>query len=187
LRTFVAALSADRPDLAGELQRWGQVVEQSFARFEEVPATMVHGDFHPDHIFVGKNFVTVIDFERFCVGDAARDVGSFIAHALMMARNRGRPLAAAQHEIDAFTEGYFSSVATPRAMATAERVPPYAVLTSLEALYYVASVLKVVDRGRIAIYLECLRQSEQRALQFTAALWGPQTGLTCGERVLGST
>jgi aminoglycoside phosphotransferase (APT) family kinase protein len=160
LRMFVAAVSAEQPKLAVELERRAAIAEQAFASFQGVPATMVHGDFHPDHIFVEKDFVTVIDFERFCIADPARDLGSFIAHMHTMACLSGRSLHAANKEAEAFLGSYFSVVPSIQRTAIAPRIAPYVALAGLEALYYVASVLKVVDSGRIAMYVKCMQESE---------------------------
>jgi phosphotransferase family enzyme len=162
LRRFVAAVTADQPQLALELKRHATIAEHRFSSFQGVRATMVHGDFHPDHIFVDRNLVTVIDFERFCVTDPARDLGSFIAHMRTMACFSGRALDAANAEIDAFLGSYFSAVPSIQRIAIASRIAAYVALAGLEALYYVASVLKVVDPDRIAIYVKCMEGSEFR-------------------------
>jgi thiamine kinase-like enzyme len=163
LRMFVAALTADQPKLAGELQQRAALLEQSFTGFQSVPATMVHGDFHPDHIFVNRDSVTVIDFERFSASDPARDLGSYIAHMRTTACFSGRELASANREIDVFLQSYFSAVPSTQESVTVSRITSYVSLSSLEALYYIASVLKVVDPNRLQIYLNCMRQSELRA------------------------
>jgi Phosphotransferase enzyme family len=183
LRMFVAAVSADQPNLAAELQQSVVVITQTFASFQGVPATMVHGDFHPDHIFVEKDFVTVIDFERFSVSDPARDLGSFIAHMRTMACCSGRPLNAANHEIDAFLGGYFSAVPLIQAITIAPRIAPYVALSNLEALYYVASVLKVAEASRIAPYLKCVRESEMLANQSAAFPLAALRASILGERL----
>jgi len=87
-----------------------------------MPATMVHGDFHPDHIFV-DNDVATVDFERFCMSDPALDLGSFIAHTRTMACVSGRALHAANREVDALLESYFGAVPFPQRVATARRIP----------------------------------------------------------------
>jgi phosphotransferase family enzyme len=168
LRMFVAALSADQPNLAAELQSRAATLEHAFAGFQHVPATIVHGDFHPDHIFVGGDFVTVIDFERFCVTDPARDLGSFIAHMRTMACLSGRSSLAANREADAFLDSYFSAIPWMQRTEIARRIAPYAALSAFEALYYVASVLKVSDPERIGTYLRCLQQSELRAIEYAS-------------------
>jgi aminoglycoside phosphotransferase (APT) family kinase protein len=168
LRMFVAALTADQPNLAAELQQRAAIVEHAFAGFQHVPATIVHGDFHPDHIFVGRDFITVIDFERFCVTDPARDLGSFIAHMRTMACLSGRSCHAANREADAFLESYFNAVPLIQRAEMVRRIGPYVALAAFEALYYVASVLKVGDPDRIAMYLKCLQQLELRGIEYAA-------------------
>lgn len=184
LRIFLAALTVDQPDLAAELEERATAVEQSFANFQGVPAAMVHGDFHPDHIFVCRDAVTVIDFERFCIGDPARDLGSFIAHALTMACFCGRTADSANGEIHAFLGSYLSALPLAQRIAIAARIAPYAALASLEALYYVASVLKIVDAGRLAMYVNCMRESALRMTEF-AALQAANAHLTWVERFPG--
>jgi aminoglycoside phosphotransferase (APT) family kinase protein len=168
LRLFVAALSADQPKLAAELQQRAATIEHAFASFRGVRATMVHGDFHPDHIFVSRDFVTVIDFERFCVTDPARDMGSFMSHLHTMACLSGRSPHAANREADAFIASYFSAVPLIQRAEIARRIAPYVALSALEALYYVASVLKVEDSDRIAMYVKCMQESELRATEYAA-------------------
>jgi aminoglycoside phosphotransferase (APT) family kinase protein len=168
LRMFVAALTEDQPKLAPEIQERAAALERSFASFQNVRAAMVHGDFHPDHIFVCRDAVTVIDFERFCLGDPARDLGSFIAHVRTMTCFCGRPMDSADPEIDAFLRSYLSTLPLIEATAIAARIAPHAALAGLEALYYVASVLKIVDASRLALYVNCMRESELRAAQFAA-------------------
>jgi Phosphotransferase enzyme family len=167
LRMFAGALTADQPRLARELEQHSSALEESFAGFKDVPAAMVHGDFHPDHIFINKDCVTVIDFERFSVGDPARDLGSFITHMRTTACFSGRALASANREIDTFLEGYFSAELSGSATVIVPRIASYVALSSLEALYYVASVLKVADPTRLQMYLNCLRQSEWQGAELT--------------------
>jgi hypothetical protein len=158
-RMFVEALRTDQPKLECELRHYAATVERLFDSFRAVQATHVHGDFHPDHIYVGNNFITVIDFERYCIGDPARDLGSFMAHMRTTAYSIGRSIEAVNQEIVVFLESYFSGVSVSQGTAVGPRIAPYAALSSLEALYYVASVLKVTNPARIAMYVQCLRES----------------------------
>ena len=159
LRMFVAAVSASQPQLAPELQHYAAQMETCFDGFQNVPATYVHGDFHPDHIYVANDLVTVIDFERFCVGDPARDLGSFIAHMRTTACFTGKSLDAANQQIAAFLKSYFSSVAMAPDIAIAPRIAPFVGLSTIEAVYYVASVLNVTHPSTIAMYMRCLQQA----------------------------
>ncbi len=156
---FLEALRTDQPQLESELRQYAAAVEQRFDGFQGVLATHVHGDFHPDHIYAGKNSITVIDFERFCFGDPARDLGSFVCHMRTTAYSIGRSIEAVNQEIEAFLKSYFSGVSETQGNAVAARIAPYAALSTFEALYYVASVLKVTNPARIAMYVKCLRES----------------------------
>jgi aminoglycoside phosphotransferase len=169
LRMFVAALTADQPHLAAKLQQQAAIVEDAFAGFQNVPATIVHGDFHPDHIFVGRDFVTVIDFERFCVTDPARDLGSLIAHMRTMACLSGRSSHATNREADAFLESYFSAAPLIQRTDITRRIASYVALAAFEALYYVASVLKVSDSDRLALYVRCLQEPDLRAIEYAGS------------------
>jgi hypothetical protein len=159
LRMFVEAIRNDQPQLEFELRHYAAAVEQRFDSFHGVHATHVHGDFHPDHIYVGNNFITVIDFERFCIGDPARDLGSFVGHMRTTAYSIGKSIEKVNQEIVAFLGSYFSGVSEAQGNPVGPRIAPYAALSSLEALYYVASVLKVTNTARIAMYMQCLRES----------------------------
>ena len=159
LHTFVEALRKDQPQLECELQHYASAIEQGFDSLRGIRATHVHGDFHPDHIYVGNNFITVIDFERFCIGDPARDLGSFVCHMRTTAYSIGKSIEAVNQEITAFFESYFSGMSEAHGNGVGPRIAPYVGLSSLEALYYVASVLKVTNTARIAMYMQCLRES----------------------------
>jgi hypothetical protein len=174
LRMFVEALKTDQPQLQYELRQYAAEVEKRFDGFHGVQATHVHGDFHPDHVYVASNFITVIDFERFCIGDPARDLGSFVGHMRTTAYSLGKSIETVNREIVAFLESYLSGVSDPRANELGPRVAPYAALSSIEALYYVASVLKVTQPSRIAMYMQCLRESGLPPLEATARPAGPQ-------------
>ena len=169
LRRFVEALKTDQPQLELELRHYAAAVEQRFDGFKRVPATLVHGDFHPDHIYVGNDFITVIDFERFCVADPARDLGSFVGHMRTTAYSIGKSIETVDQEIVAFLESYFDGMSEDQGDAIGARIAPYAALSSFEALYYVASVLKVTTPARIAMYMQCLRESGVLPMEASSA------------------
>ena len=153
LKVFVDELSASLPSLSPELQRLDAVIRQKFASFQGTATTMVHGDFHPENILVAGGSTTVVDFDRFCFSDPARDLGSFVAHVRTRACVSGKSLAAANQEVDAFRNGYFSAIPLARGACLARRIAPFVAHACLEALYYVACVMKVPDPGLHAIYL----------------------------------
>ena len=160
LRTFVDTLAMAQPKLARELHQIAALIEQRFSEFQGVPAAMVHGDFHPDHVFVNKESITLIDFERFSLADPALDLGSFIAHMRTTACCLGREPSATNREIEAFLESYFTAVSPKPDSGILWRIASYVTLSNLEALYYVAGVLRVADPSRLGMYLNCIRRSE---------------------------
>jgi hypothetical protein len=185
LRTFVDALSATQPQLQLELQCYAEKMEQLFESYRNIPATLVHGDFHPDHIFVERDKVTVIDFERFSIGDSARDLGSFIAHMRTTACLSEKPVKATDREIEIFLRSYYSNVSLQHGISVSSRLGPFVLLSGLEALYYVACVLKVTQPSRIAMYLKCLRQVglpliKSRALKTADVRCAPQRSAIAG-------
>lgn len=54
----------------------------------------IHRDFHPDQVLADGTRISVIDFDLYCEGDPALDVGNFSAHiAETSLRERGDPAA----------------------------------------------------------------------------------------------
>jgi hypothetical protein len=159
LRSFVRELGAAHGSLAPELLGLEAAIRSKIATFRGVPRAMVHGDYHPENILVAPDSITAIDFDRFCLADPARDLGSFIAHVRNRACFSGKSLDAANREIDAFLEGYFSQIPPAKRAAILRRIPPFVTHASLEALYYVACVLKVTNPDLLAIYFRCARES----------------------------
>jgi tRNA A-37 threonylcarbamoyl transferase component Bud32 len=160
LQMFVSAISASQPRLEPDLRLYASMMEQYFDSFKDVAATYVHGDFHPDHIFVANDRVTVIDFERFCIGDPARDLGSFIAHVRTTAGLKRKSIEAANQQNKVFLHSYLSNVAEEQRIPIAARIAPFVGLSSIEAIYYVANVLHVTQPAVIDMYMNCLHQGE---------------------------
>ena len=44
------------------------------------PSAGIHRDFYPDQLVVGSPMLTIVDFDLYCEGDPAVDVGNFLAH-----------------------------------------------------------------------------------------------------------
>ena len=62
-------------------------------------------------------------------------------------------------ETGEFLASYFSALPSATGAATASRISAFDALSSLEALYYVAAVLKVDDQPKLTAYLECAERS----------------------------
>ena len=159
LDLFVRELSGVQPALLPRVQRLGEAIRQRLASCTDVTASLVHGDYHPEHIFVADDSITVIDFERFGCGDPAKDVGSFLAHTRSSGCLAGRPPRVVDQETGEFLASYFSALPSATGVATASRISAFDALSSLEALYYVAAVLKGDDQPKLAAYLECAERS----------------------------
>jgi hypothetical protein len=159
LEIFLNQLCATQPSLALPVQEIGAVIRRELASFRAEPVAWVHGDFHPENILVGPGQITVIDFDRFGLADPAKDIGSFIAHMRTMACCSSKSLDAVNHEVQAFWNAYFSSVSPARVARLEERVAAFVAFSCLEALYYVACIMKVTEADLIARYLRCVQDS----------------------------
>jgi Phosphotransferase enzyme family len=159
LDLFVRELSAVQPSLLARVQKLAEAIRQRLVSCTNATASLVHGDYHPEHIFVADDNITVIDFERFGCGDRAKDVGSFLAHARSSCCLAGKPPEMADREIGAFLASYFRAAPSDTGAPIASRIAAFNAHSSLEALYYVAAVLKVRNKHRLAPYLECAERS----------------------------
>jgi hypothetical protein len=58
------------------------------------PIEPIHRDFYPDQLIVDDRWLTVVDFDLFCSGDPAVDIGNFVGHVIELAlRVHGDPHA----------------------------------------------------------------------------------------------
>jgi hypothetical protein len=72
------------------------------------PATGIHRDYYPDQLVVDGQRMAIVDFDLYCDGDPAVDIGNFLAHLTELAvRTWGDPRAL-QSCTDAFLNEYLS-------------------------------------------------------------------------------
>lgn len=74
----VARTVAARPDAEPLLTR---LLDELAARIPDGPSAQqvqTHGRYHPQHVYVGRDCVTVIDSDRATPGAAAKDIGEFL-------------------------------------------------------------------------------------------------------------
>jgi hypothetical protein len=177
VQLYVRELLAVSPSLAADLALLEAGICQGFSSFQDVPVSLIHGDYHPQHIYVAGSRITVIDFDRSHFADPAEDLGSFIVHTRLAACRLGRTPESVNPEISAFLKGYFTASPGADARNLATRVGTFVALSCLEALYYVAAVLRVHDPRTVELYLRCAQdcnllgnlQSQARAFS-TAAI-----------------
>jgi len=75
----VAETAARRPDLERVLTRLlNELAARIPARRSTSNEVQTHGRYHPQHVHVAPDCVTVIDTDRATRGDAAKDVGEFL-------------------------------------------------------------------------------------------------------------
>jgi aminoglycoside phosphotransferase (APT) family kinase protein len=80
LHEHLPLVANSRPGLA---QRIGQVLEDCGrlgARVPEPARCGIHRDFHPAQVIVKGRRLFLIDFDLYCLGDPALDIGNFIGH-----------------------------------------------------------------------------------------------------------
>jgi aminoglycoside phosphotransferase (APT) family kinase protein len=155
VQLYVRELLAVSPSLAADVALLELGICQGLSSFKDVPLSLIHGDYHPQHIYVAGNRITVIDFDRSHFSDPAEDLGSFIMHTRIAACRLGRSPESVTPEIGAFLKGYFAAASSAGARSLAGRVGTFVALSCLEALYYVVAVLRVHDPRTEELYLRC--------------------------------
>lgn len=159
VQLHVRELLAVSAHLASEIAVLEAGICQGLSSFQDVPLALIHGDYHPQHIYVAGNRITVIDFDRSHFSDPAEDLGSFILHTRLAALRLGRPPESVNREVSAFLKGYLTAASGAYVRNLAGRVWTFVALSCLEALYYVAAVLRVHDPCTEMLYLKCAQGS----------------------------
>jgi thiamine kinase-like enzyme len=70
------------------------------------PTCGIHRDFYSDQVILRKRRIYVIDFDLYCQGDPALDIGNFTAHLTEMALRLHGSSEALKHHEDAILETY---------------------------------------------------------------------------------
>ncbi|MEM6674116.1 MAG: phosphotransferase [Planctomycetota bacterium] len=77
-----STLAAALPELDDPIRRIVDVVHALSASMDELPTTVVHGDFHAKQVLLDGDRAWLLDFDRVGFGDPAMDVGNFLAISL---------------------------------------------------------------------------------------------------------
>lgn len=89
-----AKVKALRPAWAERLDQLLAACERLGASLSSNRCTGIHRDFYSDHIIADAHRVWMLDFDLYCQGDPALDIGNFIAHLTELSlRTRGHPAA----------------------------------------------------------------------------------------------
>ncbi len=99
LRGCLAKVGAVRPDLALRVARLADVCDQLGAALPDPSFCGIHRDFYPAQVIVDNRRLYLIDFDLYCLGDPALDIGNFVGHMIEQAlREGGDPAGLAQQE-----------------------------------------------------------------------------------------
>ncbi len=103
LQECLGRLAAARPPLAGRIEHLLAACETITRRLPSAPRRPIHRDFYADQVIVDGDRLHVVDFDLFCAGDPALDVGNFLGHSTEQAlRAHGDPsaLAPVEHALE---------------------------------------------------------------------------------------
>lgn len=123
--------SAERPLLATRIARLRAACERIAARTPRGRPRPIHRDFYGDQVIVDGGRLFLVDFDLYCMGDSALDLGNFLGHMTEQAlRTFADPtaLAAAEGEL----EERFCELAGERVRSA---VRAYATLTLARHVY----------------------------------------------------
>ncbi|EHR72771.1 putative aminoglycoside phosphotransferase [Burkholderiales bacterium JOSHI_001] len=66
------------PELAGRAADVARRIEAAADRLAPFAATVIHGDFHPDQVWLHGDRVVLFDFDEFVLGDPMEDLAEFV-------------------------------------------------------------------------------------------------------------
>jgi hypothetical protein len=80
LKECFAAVTQQRPEFAARLENLFSNCERAAASLTNRPGVGIHRDFYADQILSNGDRLTILDFDLYCHGDPALDIGNFIGH-----------------------------------------------------------------------------------------------------------
>jgi hypothetical protein len=80
LETYLADAAEHEPRWSDRIARVLECCRHLAAGIDVVAPATIHRDFHPDQVIVHADRVFVIDFDLYCWGDPALDIGNFLGH-----------------------------------------------------------------------------------------------------------
>lgn len=88
-----------RPVWAARINALAAATSKLAASLPAHPAAGIHRDCYPDQILVDGERLIWLDFDLYCLGDPALDIGNFLAHMIEHAiRHHGDPFALGQQQ-----------------------------------------------------------------------------------------
>jgi aminoglycoside/choline kinase family phosphotransferase len=151
---FAGQLGERVPDAAA---RVGDLAAGIWGRLKPLGSsalTMVHGDYHPENIFVTKGGATVIDFDGCGLSHPARDLGYFVAQMRATAHQSTGSPDAFNGEIRTFVDAYRAALRPGDPEAWTPAVTVFAARACLETLYYILCVVQDRRRDVLSTWLQ---------------------------------
>ena len=131
LHDCLGKVIAAQPALKPGLKKILTACDRLGASVPEPKACGIHRDFYPAQVIVDGARLNLIDFDLYCLGDPALDVGNFIGHMIEESlRTRGS--ATALHEYEQALEDRFVELSGE---ATRPAVRAYTTLTLVRHIY----------------------------------------------------
>jgi hypothetical protein len=109
-----ASLRREQLDMLRDLL--DTISERIFALSSRRTLVQTHGRYHHDHVFVSNAATVVIDLDRCCPSDPAKDVAEFLSVLRKASFIRGFDMGCIEKATDAFLREYLAAV--PEAAAT---------------------------------------------------------------------
>ena len=72
------------PELADCAAHVAEVLQQASAHLPPNPMTLIHGDCHPDQMWLDGERVVLFDFDEFALGDPMEDLAAFVTKLALM-------------------------------------------------------------------------------------------------------
>jgi tRNA A-37 threonylcarbamoyl transferase component Bud32 len=142
IQNFASQLGERFPHLTSRFEALASAIRERITPCTDTAFTLVHGDFHPENIFVTQDGVTVIDFDQFCRSDPARDLGYLIAQMRAMAYRAAGSPDAPNRLILVLLKTYLAHLPLADREAITSRIVAFAARTWLEDLYYIFCLLE---------------------------------------------
>ncbi|MBI5584541.1 MAG: aminoglycoside phosphotransferase family protein [Deltaproteobacteria bacterium] len=141
IRDFVRKAGGSQPQFQTRLEELAEGLIGKFAAFKDFPSAKVHGDFQCENVFIHQGRVCVIDFDRICRSDPARDVGYIIAQTRLMGHLTGVLPDTIRLNLEAFWEEYLQQASTQEKETLSSRTCAFAARKCLQNFFYIAYVV----------------------------------------------
>lgn len=164
LPNYAQELGKRYPYHISQLEELAASIQYRLASFESASRAWIHGDFHPENIFVTRNRATVIDFDQFCQSDPARDLGYFIAQTRTAAYISKGSLEAANSELRILLDAYLADIPPEHKEDLTVRIALYAAQAVLESMHYIFCLLGDDRSDVLSVYLNEMQRLTEATL-----------------------